>query len=475
MKADLEDLGNLKYRMSVEVDLDQLREMRRRLARAYSSRVNLRGFRPGHAPLEMVMRQLGPALEVEAREAVVGETLGKALEEKKLKPSTEPKVEIGEDGPGGEVRYTAEFEAFPIMEPKDYLGVEVEEPTLPPITEETVDEVVGRMQQRASTFEPKAEDGVGHERDLAVCSFVLKSEDGGEVLKELPESRVMVGTDDEPVMDVGRELLGMKAGEEKSVIGEVGRITARALESAGKAAERVMAVFTVKQVLGRVVPVVDDEFAAKHSGAATVAEMRDRIRAGMEKARADQAKELMREAVIAAVLKANPIEVGAATIDRMISLSEEELKGRLLPAMSPEERAKLDLGIPREKSEADARAGIARTIVLQAIAEKEGVSVTAEEFDAKLAELAAERNLPLPKLRARTGGEDGDALRRHLRIEKTIDLLARYAVARPAGEAPAGPSPQVVLTDAPAAAQADGPRVELTDAPAEPAGGEEAK
>ncbi|MBM4398391.1 MAG: trigger factor family protein, partial [Deltaproteobacteria bacterium] len=141
MKADLEDLGNLKYRMSVEVDLDQLREMRRRLARAYSSRVNLRGFRPGHAPLEMVMRQLGPALEVEAREAVVGETLGKALEEKKLKPSTEPKVEIGEDGPGGEVRYTAEFEAFPIMEPKDYLGVEVEEPTLPPITEETVDEV----------------------------------------------------------------------------------------------------------------------------------------------------------------------------------------------------------------------------------------------------------------------------------------------------------------------------------------------
>ena len=79
--------------------------------------------------------------------------------------------------------------------------------------------------------------------------------------------------------------------------------------------------------------------------------------------------------------------------------------------------------------------------MLGAIADKEDVQVTDEDFAARLSEIAAETGMPLPRLMARLSGEDGDHLRRRLRVEKTIDMLTRYAVVVPKTTAPADEVP----------------------------------
>jgi trigger factor len=461
MKVEIEDLGNMKYRLAVEVDPESFAKARVKLARNYAPHVNLKGFRPGKAPIEMVMRQMGAALDLETREKLVSDTMREKLTEKGLKPSTEPKVEFKPDAPDGTIAFTAEFESLPQIELKDYLGVSVVEPEMPAITDEAVEEAVGRLQRSATHFDPKPEDGVGHEGDIAVCEVEVKDEAGTSLLKQA-ESRIVVGLDDEPVKEIGRRLLGMHAGETATLAGEPGPITVRGISKAAGGAEgaegtepppeppkTVSVELKVKQVLAKVVPPLDDELAKKVGAVDTVAELRAKVRERLEAAREDKRKGLLREAVVDAVVKANPIALGSETVTRVAASALEEAKARIFPQMDPEDLAKIDLGVPSDKSEAEARRNLERSLILNAVAEKEGIEVTAEDVEGKVAALAAETGLPLPRVRAYLAGEQGEEMRRRLRVEKTLEILMRYAVVTPASEAPAeGEEPKVVLTDA---------------------------
>ena len=442
MKAEVEGLGNLKYRLTVDVDAESYQKARMALARKYAPHVNMKGFRPGKAPMDMVLKQLGAGLDVETKEKLVGDTLQQQLTAKDLKPSTEPRVEFLPDGEDGSIHFTAEFEALPNVDLKDYLGVTVQEPTMPPVTDEAVGEALARMQRAGTKFEPKPEDGVGCEDDMAVCDVTLKDAEGA-VVRETKESRVVVGSDEEPVKGAGRELLGMRAGEEKSITGETGTITSRGLPAAegGDAEAGVPRTLTaeikVKQILAKNVPALDDELAKKFGDVQTLDELKVKVRARLDEALQERRSELLKDAVLDAVIRANPLELGQETVSRVAAAAEEETKERYFGQLSPEQRAQIDLGVPKEQSEAEARKNLTRSIVLGAVADKEGIEVTNEDFDAKLAELAVETGMPVPRLRARLAGEEGEPLRRRIKLDKTLDLLMRYAVVAPASEAPA--------------------------------------
>ncbi len=487
MKVEREDLGGLKYRLTVVVEAADVRKHRERLARAYSHHVNLRGFRPGKAPIEMVIRQLGPSLELEVQEFSVGQAFQDALKEHALKPSTEPKVDIQSPGEDGSIRFTAEFESYPAVEVKDYLGIEVETPTVPETSEEDVEGTLERMRQSRRKFEDRPEDSVAHEGDMIVCELELRSEDGEAVLQERRETRVMVGSDDEPIVEIGRTLLGLKAGETKDVTGKVGRLAARVLERSMKkpaatdeaaegeapqaeetpeetpVPETAMARVEVKRVLVKVLPELDDAFAKEFGGEMTLEGLRAQIRERLDTQRAEQVKDAWREAVVSAVLAANPIEMGADTIQRVAEAAQAEALEQLLPNMPAEERAKLGLSMPKEQGLEEARRNLARAVILQAIAEKEGVEVSEDDINAHLAGLAAQHRMPLPRLRAQLKEEQIDSLKRRLQLDKVLDMIQRYAVAKaPAADAAAAaeavepaPAPEVVPEPAQEAAPAE--------------------
>jgi trigger factor len=452
MKVEMEDLGGLKYRLTVVVDGPEFTKEKQKLARQYAPQMNLHGFRPGKAPIEMIMRQVGPGLEVEAKERLAARVLQEALDERKIKPSVEPQVEFEDDGEDGSVRFKAEFEALPVVDPKDYLGVTVAEPPLAEVTDEDVEKTIDQLRVSASRYDPKPEDGVACEKDMIVCSMVIRKAEGGEVLHERDESRIMCGVDDEPLKGIGREVLGLKAGESKTMEGEIGPIAARFLPAEEGAEEgavrRAFVELTVKQVLAKAIPELNDELAKRVGGADSVEAWRQAVRTRIESDRLSRQKDEVREAVIAKIVEANPVEVGSGTVTRLANIAEKETRDRIFSYLPEEQREKMEIGVSREETEVEARRNLGRTLVIQAIADKENVEVTAEEFDARLQEIAAQTGLPMPKLRARLGGEDGDSLRRRMRLEKTIDMLARYAVVTRGEEAPA--AEPVAAVEAPA-------------------------
>ena len=91
-------------------------------------------------------------------------------------------------------------------------------------------------------------------------------------------------------------------------------------------------------------------------------------------------------------------------------------------------------------------------VLLQTIAEKEGIKVTEDDLDGHLKDLAAEHHVPLPKLKAHFDEEKLENLARRLRVDKTVDLLLRYAVVAPAPTADAAPATDAIAApDSPSA------------------------
>ncbi len=427
MKTELEALGRQRFRVRGEVDADTLRRERNRRARAYAPHVHVKGFRPGHVPLELVARQIGPALDDEARESAARQAIADVLKERSLSLTFDPEIQYGEAGADGTVPFTAEFETLPTLDPKDYLGVEVPDLDLPPVSEDDVEAGLQRLRESAATYQERPADSVAHEGDIATCEVALRDAETGEALGDPRTLRLAVGLADDPLPDIGRELLGMKAGEERSF-----PRTIPAKDGSGEEVPRkVEASVKVQALMEKVLPALDDDFARRYGGTETLAEWKDRLRAHLENKRQETLREMRADAVVSAILQANPIEVGEETVRRLAAQTESQVKERLMPGLSAEQRDQVPLGIAPERMESFARDRLARNLLLDAIAKHEGVEVAPEDLERKLEELSQELDVPLPRLRAAASPDLLDRLRSQIRHEKTLDMLVRYAVVKP--------------------------------------------
>ena len=437
MKIEHEDLGGLKHRLSITVDRDALDKERRKLARRYATQVRIPGFRPGHAPLDLVLKSLGPKLEYEIRENLISDTFASAVDQYELKPSTEPKFDLVGDSED-ELSFTAEIEVFPVVDIKDYMGVEITAPSVPEVTEDAIDERIESMLKSLSRYEDKADDSVVEPDDMAEATVVIRDIATGQELKGEHTTRIVAGTDDEPLEGIGRVILGMKAGESKKLQARLGRIAARGMKLESEEGVQVDADVKVDKIRFRKRPELNGEFVKQHADVETVEEFRALLRKQLEEQRESRVKDETEELLLTRICDANPFEIGERTVERLAEMAEKEARDRVLAQIPEERRAELsknfDLGVPREQSLIEARRNLTRSLVLEAIAEKEGVEVTEADIDDKIAETAAAYGMPVPRIRALLGEERIEQLGRQLRVSKTMDLLAKNAVLNPAAD-----------------------------------------
>lgn len=472
MKVEHEDLGGLKHRISVTVDKEGFDKERRKLARRYAGQVHVPGFRPGHAPLDLVLKSIGPKVEYEVRENLISESFANAIDQFNLKPSTEPKFDLVHDETNM-ISFTAEIEVFPDVEVKNYMEVEVTAPFAPEVTETAVEERIDGMLKSLSRYEEKPADSVVDVDDMAEASVAMFNAGTGAELKGSHSTRIVAGTDDEPVEGIGRQILGMKAGDEKTVTAPIGKIAARGMKLEAEQVGKVRAEVKIEKIRFRKRPELDAAFVKQHADVETVEEFRALLRKQLEDQRAAKLKDETEELVLTKICESNPFEIGERTVERLAEMAEKEARDRVLQQIPEDKRAELaknfDLGVPREQSIIEARRNLTRSIILEAVADKEGIEVTEADIEAKLQETADAYGMPLPKIKAIFGEERLDQLGRQLRVGKTMDLLTRHAVVRPGaeGEGTAVADEKPVKKAAkPKKAAADMP-AEAVDAPAE--------
>ena len=418
-----------RVRLEIEVPADAVSRHFDTAYRHLAARTRVPGFRPGKAPRTIIERFVGrDAVLAEAVEHLVDESYDAAVVEADLIPIDQPDVDIDRAGvvAGQAVRFSAVVSVRPSVELGAYtdypFGLEV-----PPVTDEDVETVLDELRNEQATLRP-VDDRGAQNGDLAAVSF--RGTIDGEPFDG--------GTADRLPLIVGEER--MIPGWEAQLIGQLVDETRefdlpfpddyRVETLAGKAAHFSVTVTDLRE---RVLPELDDDFAASVSEGHTLDQLRAELRDALQQRAGAEARHQFADRVIDFASANATVELPEVMIANEVDIMRDELRARLA-----EQRMGLDryLELSRQTPEelmAELREPASRRVktllVLSAIAEKEEVDATEAEIDAEVAGQLS-RYPDEPRLREYLASRRGRSyLRMTLRNRTLVDsLIDRVAI-----------------------------------------------
>jgi trigger factor len=437
MKTTVKELPGSRTEVQVEVPVADVEKATSRAARALAKEMRLPGFRAGKAPPSLVIQRIGfdTVLQEAIREALP-EWYERALFEAAVTPIGDPSIEMVStpEAESQPLEFKFEVGVRPTAELGDYKGLEVgkEEKEVPG---EVVDTEVERIREGFARLEPverKAAEGDSLLIDFEgfVDGSAFQGGTAEDYLLGLGSGQLIEGFEE--------QLVGAEAGEEREV-----EVTFPSDYQAEHLAGRD-AVFKVKvkEVREKVLPDLDDDFAADASEFDTLEELRADIREKVGTALGSRAEEDFRIAAIDAAVEAAtvdvPDELATARAEERWERMERQLAGR---GMDPNAFLQMQ-GKTREElieeTKPDAEKELKREAVVTAIAEAEEIEVSEQEMVEALEHSAEhERTTPEKLLeRLRQSGRDS-VVREDLRARKAIELVAEAAKPIPKEEADA--------------------------------------
>ena len=118
MKVTVENKKGLNKDIKVFIDKKTMNSYMDKKYEEIKGTVNLKGFRPGKVPVEVLKRQFGKAVFSEVLDKVLKDTTTKALEENKIKPAGQPKLDLKTYGEDKDLEYIISVTEFPKVELK---------------------------------------------------------------------------------------------------------------------------------------------------------------------------------------------------------------------------------------------------------------------------------------------------------------------------------------------------------------------
>jgi trigger factor len=435
MQSTVEETRKHTVKLTIEVPEE---EFAKDLARAYrkiSQQVRIPGFRKGKVPRRIIDAQIG-------REAVLEEFLSdavpsyynEAVREQELAPITDPDISLDQVEEGKPLVFSAEVEVRPRLEldAEDYSRIRVTRPSVE-VSDEEVDDLLGRIRDRFAELETVARPAAEGDHVVADVRASVHGEEVPEATR--PDYMYSLGSGEfGPILD--RELTGARPGQ---ILKFNDTLPERFGERAGT---EVSFSVLVKEVKGKKLPPLDDELARTASEFDTLEELRGNLRETLEAGKRREADGVVRDRVLQALIDRVDVELPE-------SLVEEETEHRVRTARERAERAGLTLeqllssqGWDESRLRGDAREHAIRAIVadlvLEGVARREDLQVTAEEIGAEVARLAAQLGREpreVAKTLERTGqvvSLAGDIIR-----SKALDLLVERADITSEGESSA--------------------------------------
>ena len=352
-------------------------------------RVQLRGFRPGKAPMAHLRKIYGKAVMAETIEAMIRELNAKVVTDHGLKLAMEPKVTIPNEetevakviGGQSDLAYTLAVEVLPKIELADFKGIKLERP-LAEVTDAQVGEALDRIAEQNRPFAAKGEGGKVEQGDRVVIDFTgtlegapFEGGTGGDVGVNVGSGTFIPGFED--------QLIGMAAGETRQVkVTFPSNYTNEHL--AGKDAEFNVTAKTV-EAPGTVA--VDDAFA-KQLGLESLDKLKEAVKGRLQQEQAGLSRQRVKRQLLDKLDEMHKFALPP-------TLAEEEFKNvwnAVDSDLKAQGRSFADEGTTEEKARGEYR-GIAERrvrlgLVLAEIGERNKIAVTDEEITRAIVERA---------------------------------------------------------------------------------------
>ena len=420
MKATFISRDKNTVKFTMEFTAEEFEQAQIKTYQEAKNQFEIPGFRKGKAPRSIIEKHYGEGVFFEdAIDALFRQFYGNALADLDLEVIDSPAAEFSKIAKGEGFTVTITVECFPIVEVKDYKGVEVEK-VVQEVKDEDVENELKAVQKRNARMilvERPAKEGDTVLFDYAGFVGDEQFEGGTAERQELVLGSGMF------IPGFEEQLIGTTPGEKVDV-----KVTFpeeyHAEELAGKEAVFHCLVHEIKE---EQLPELDDEFAKDVSEYDTLEELKNANRERLEAYAKTSAENQMKDAAILKVVEANDVEIPRAMvedeIDRMIGELNQQLRYQGITIDKYLEFTGKSMADFREEVRPEAEKAVKTRIILMGIVEAEKIEVSAEEMEKELELMAAQYQMTADKIKEMIGVENLTFLQKDLQVRKAIDFI----------------------------------------------------
>ena len=420
MKATFISRDKNAVKFTMEFSAEEFEQAQIKVYQEAKNQFEIPGFRKGKAPRSIIEKHYGEGVFFEdAIDALFRQSYGNALSELDLEVIDSPAAEFSKIAKGEGFTVTITVDCFPIVEVKDYKGVEIEK-VLQEVKDEDVENELKAVQKRNARMllvERPAKEGDTVLFDYAGFVGEEQFEGGTAERQELVLGSGMF------IPGFEEQLIGATPGEKVDV-----KVTFpeeyHAEDLAGKDAIFHCLVHEIKE---EQLPELDDEFAKDVSEYDTLEELKQANRERLESYAKSSAENQMKDAAIGKVVEANDVDVPRAMvedeIDRMVGELNQQMRYQGITVEQYLEFTGKNMADFREEIRPEAEKAVKTRIILMGIVEAEKIEVSAEEIEKELETMAAQYQMTADKIKEMIGVENLTFLQKDLQVKKAIDFI----------------------------------------------------
>ena len=389
MQTDVRALNAVDYVLDVTVPAEDLQPQITAALKRERAQMNLKGFRPGKIPMNVVRKMVGPQVSVQVAEQAIGEAYRTAVAENdEVEPLGQPRLvelEFALDKPDEPLKATVQFGVRPEITLADLSGVPVNR-IVRTFTDEDVDADVQRRRDLAAEEEDTPE-GTEIAEDHVVMVDIQPVDEAGEPtgVKQNAARIVMANPDLRPEMV--EALTGLTTGDEATV--ELPHLHGDDEETDhDDHVDRYR--LTVVDVLERVLPELDADFIKQQTNgeSESLDDLKAQIREDLQESWAARANQALEQRMVEQFVLAHretvpvPETLTEAALDTMFEETRKQHQGQIPPTF--------DMEAWREQNRQQAEDQVRWLLVKDALIEEEGLEVSDEDFEAEFAKLAGD-------------------------------------------------------------------------------------
>lgn len=404
----------------IDAPAEEVAKAFRTVTRNYQRYAKLPGFRPGKVPESVVKRKFANEIRKDVIEGLLPERFAGAVKELGLRVVGQPQVTELTIEDGQPMHLKAVFEYMPDVSIDGYEQVVVPKPSVE-VTDDEFKHEMDQLRESRGTIEPVEEDRPLVDGDWAQISYSGTIADDPEAAPIAGEDSLVEVGGKETVDAFTQVLRGAKAGQELKA-----EVIYPADYPEPKLQGKTVAYdLTVKAIKKRVLPEVNDDFAKEMGNYESLEQLENAVREHLANRKRRSVEGETKDRLFAALVEKFQFPVPESMVqDQVEARLERGLRALAAQGMSTEQMRKLDFGRLRTAQRDSAVAEVKAQILLDRIAEKEGVTVSDDELDREIQLAALQSREPYDALRQRLTDDGGLArIREQLKREKTASLL----------------------------------------------------
>jgi trigger factor len=388
MDFEIKDQEKSKKEMIVTIPMEEMEEHLDQAANALSQEMNIKGFRPGNAPREVVENSIGKdKVWQEAVSLAIEKSYPEIIKKEELFPISQPEVEFNQNAAGNDLIYKAKFYVMPEFELPNYkeLASEVmeEESVEVDVDPAEIEQTIERIQKsRAISREVERE---AKDKDEVKITFSGKIDKEEEVINKEDLEFTLGEGQFNSLEGFEDHIIGMKAGDDKNFSIKIEEDNPNK-ELAGKEIEFDLKLESVSE---KELPELTDDFAnSLHKDVSGMDELKEKIEEGIKSEKEARKKEKVKMEIVQKLIKNTDLDIPEVLVERELDNMKQQMERRVQQMGKSfedylEEINKSEEDLRNEWTE-KAEDNVAAAIILHKVAEKENIEPTEEEIEEEI-------------------------------------------------------------------------------------------